>query len=194
MSHVLKLNAGYVPIGVYTWQEAICDWYRGKVEIIETYEDKVLHAGYDRHLNTWKTAMEMPAVVKLITFVTPKKNMKFYQPFTRKNIFIRDDGMCQFCGKKLTMKTLTLDHVIPRAKGGATSWTNIVCACMKCNTVKGSKTLEESGMKLIQKPFAPQFSDDYLSGCIKRLKTLPSIVNNKKWRSYIYWNVELEND
>ncbi|MFA5484914.1 MAG: HNH endonuclease [Candidatus Pacearchaeota archaeon] len=194
MACVLKLNSGYAPIGIYTWQEAICDWYNGKVEIIETYEDKILHAGFDRHLNTWKTVMEMPAVVRLLHFVIPKKNMRFYQPFTRRNIYVRDNGICQFCGKTLTMKTMTLDHVIPKSRGGSTSWTNIVCSCVKCNSKKGNKTPAEANLTLINKPVAPAFSDDYLSGCIKRLKTIPLIMSNEKWRSYIYWNVELENN
>jgi len=195
MAQVLKLNAAYVPIGLCSWQDAMIDWCNGKIEILETYEDKILHAGYDRHLETFKTAMEMPAVVRLTGFIAPKKkHLKFYQPFTRKNIYVRDAGKCQFCGSKLSMKEMTLDHVMPKSRGGHTNWTNIVCACVKCNSKKADRTPTEAGMKLRKKPFAPKVADNYLDGCIKRLKAIPSVVDNKKWREYIYWNVEIQSD
>ena len=83
----------------------------------------------------------------------PKKEVKF----TRHNIFERDHNTCQYCGKVFDRKDLNLDHVIPRDRGGPTTWENIVCSCIKCNTQKANRTPQEAGMHLIRKPKRPKW-------------------------------------
>ena len=189
---VLKLNKAYMPLEIISWKDAISDWLNGKVEIIEEYEDKFIHHGYDRHLDTFKGAMNMPAVVRLLHFVTPNKDIKFFQSFTRRNVYDRDKGKCQYCGTKISLKEMTYDHVFPQSKGGQTCWTNIVCSCLKCNAKKSDMTLQEAGMKLIHKPIAPAIADSYQGGMIAKLKKIKNITNNEKWMNYLYWNVELK--
>ena len=190
---VLKLNAAYMPLEIVSWKDAIIDWMNGKVEILEEYEDKILHHGYDRHLDTFKGAMKMPAVIRLLHFVKPNKSVKFYQSFTRRNVYERDKGKCQYCGCKVSLKEMTYDHVHPQSKGGETTWKNIVCSCFECNKKKGDKSLKEAGMKLINKPYAPKLAEDYHGGMLARLKRMKNITDNEKWLNYLYWNVELKN-
>jgi len=189
---VLKLNKAYMPLEIISWKDAISSWLTGKVEIIEEYEDKLLHYGYDRHLNTFKGAMKMPAVVRLLHFVKPNRDVRFYQSFTRRNVYDRDRGKCQYCGCKITLKEMTYDHVNPQSKGGLTCWGNIVCSCLKCNNNKSNMTLQEANMKLMKKPIAPEIADSYQNGMIAKLKKIKNITNNDKWLTYLYWNVELK--
>jgi 5-methylcytosine-specific restriction endonuclease McrA len=211
MSQCLKLNASYMPIDIISWQEAITLWVSNKAEIISTYEDKLLHTGnrfdkpdfynktfiksiWDEKLESWKTVIEMPAVIRLFDFVSPKKNLKFFENFTRQNIYNRDGGICMYCGQSVTRNKFTFDHVIPKSRGGKTSWTNIVCCCLKCNSRKNNRTPIEAGMKLIKKPFAPIIADDFNTGVLKRLKEISRVWNNEKWLNWIYWNVELKQE
>lgn len=211
IGEVLKLNAAYMPVDIVDWKEAITLWALNKAEIISTYEDKLLHTGnrferpdfgaaeqfmraiWDEKLESWKTVIEMPAVIRLFEFVSPKKQLKFFESFTRQNVYERDGGKCMYCGCEVSRNKFTFDHVIPKSRGGKTKWQNIVCACLKCNSKKDNRTPEEAGMKLIKKPFAPIIANDFNSGVIKKLKKLPIIFNNEKWISYLYWNVELHN-
>lgn len=207
---VLKLNAAYMPVDIVDWKEAITLWASNKAEIISTYEDKLLHTGnrfskpdfgsaerfmrsvWDENLESWHTAMEMPAVIRLFEFVAPKKNIKFFESFTRHNVYERDGGKCMYCREAVSRNKFTFDHVIPKSRGGKTNWQNIVCCCLKCNSKKDNRTPEEAGMKLIRKPYAPVLADDFNSGVIKRLKGISRIWNNQKWADWIYWNVELK--
>ena len=189
---VLKLNAAYMPLEVMSWQDAISDWVNGKVEIIEEYEDKIIHKKYDKYLDSFSDIIKMPAVVRLLHFVKPNKKVKFYQAFTRKNVFDRDKGRCQYCGCKVSLSNFTYDHVHPQSKGGETVWKNIVCSCSDCNSKKGNKSLKEAGMSLRHNPVAPKLADNYHGGMIARLKRMKNITDNDKWVNYLYWNVELK--
>lgn len=191
---VLKLNKAYMPLEIISWKDAITDWLNGKVEIIEEYEDKIIHKKYDKCLDTFSEIIKMPAVVRLLHFVKPNKNIKFFQSFTRKNVYDRDKGKCQYCGRKISLKEMTYDHVHPQSKGGQACWTNIVCCCLECNSKKGDKLLHEVGIKILNKPIAPAIADSYQSGMIAKLKKIKNITNNKKWSTYLYWNVELNKD
>jgi len=173
--HVLKLNKAYMPLGVISWQDAISDWLNGKVEIIEEYEDKIIHKKYDKYLDNFSDVIKMPAVVRLLHFVKPNKDIKFYQSFTRRNVYDRDRGKCQYCGAKISLKEMTYDHVYPQSKGGLTNWTNIVCSCLECNVKKGDKTLQEAGMKLINKPIAPAIADSFQSGILTDDKNIKKL-------------------
>ncbi|MDD3149406.1 MAG: HNH endonuclease [Candidatus Gastranaerophilales bacterium] len=119
---------------------------KGKAETIENYET---------YIND-NTAMPTPSVIKLTQYVAvPYREL----PFSKKNILIRDKYTCQYCGKKSSY--LTLDHVFPKSRGGATSWENIVAACPKCNCKKANKTPKEAGMKLLNEPKKPKGKYNY---------------------------------
>jgi 5-methylcytosine-specific restriction endonuclease McrA len=211
-NNCLALNLSYMPVDIISWETAVTLWHKGKAEVLETYEDKILHTGYqfvkptfgvndsfvrsiyDEKLESWKTAMEMPAVIRLLDFVNPKKQISFFESFTRHNVYERDGGKCMYCGEPISRNKFTFDHVVPKSRGGKTNWQNIVCCCLKCNSKKDNRTPSEAGMKLIQKPFAPIIAEDFNSGILNRMKGISRIINNKKWQSYIYWNVTLEQD
>jgi len=183
---VLKLNAAYMPLELVSFKSAFKLIEKGSAEIVDVYDD--------RFFRTWKQAFNAPCVIRLVKFVAPKKKMKFYKAFTRKNVYKRDKGICQYCGKKISLAKMTYDHVVPKSRGGRLTWTNIVCCCLKCNTRKYNHTLAECGMKLLNKPYAPVVADNFNSGMINRLKGIPKVFNNEKWKQWIYFNVELDQD
>ncbi len=110
--------------------------------------------------------------------------------FNRFNIFRRDGGKCQYCGRAFPKSDLTIDHVTPRALGGTSRWNNVVCSCASCNRRKGGRTPEQAGMKLLTKPVEPQWGP--FAGMYARA------VRYKEWEPFVnfvdasYWNVELE--
>jgi hypothetical protein len=183
---VLKLNAAYMPLEIISFEDAFRLIHKGTAEIVEIYENK--------YFNTFKEAFEAPCVIRLLHFIAPKKDMKFYKPFTRKTVYERDNGTCCYCGKAVSLSKFTYDHVYPKSKGGLTNWNNIVTCCLKCNSKKSDHTLMESGMKLLKKPYAPMIANSFNKGMMMRLKNVPRIMSNKKWREYIYWNIPLEED
>lgn len=127
--------------------------------------------------------IRVPRVIVLLLFDRmPRKEVKF----TRHNIFERDKNTCQYCGKHLDRKDLNLDHIVPRDKGGQTTWENIVCSCIPCNTRKGNRLPYEVGMKLIRKPERPKWRPFVHITFDSQL--------HESWRHFIdlaYWNVEL---
>ncbi|MEN9362457.1 MAG: hypothetical protein RL095_3992 [Verrucomicrobiota bacterium] len=104
---------------------------------------------------------------------------------SRRNLFLRDGGTCQYCGRRLPAKELNIDHVMPRSRGGRNTWENLVLSCLLCNTYKADRTPEEAGMPLRRPPVKPQWSE------IHAAEPLQS------WRSYLdaaYWNSQLDSD
>ena len=140
----LKLDSSFKPIEMITWQDAISLVITGKAYIMEAYE-KFIRSAYQ----VW----EMPAVIVLKRFVS-FHHLKNY-PCTRKNILLRDDYTCQYCGLTFDMAQLTVDHVIPRSRGGDKTWTNLLAACRKCNQRKGDKLPTEINMFPLHKPQPP---------------------------------------
>lgn len=130
----LLLNANYLPLGVISWQKAMKLLFKEKVQIVEEYDDRLINGIF-----------RIPAIVRLCNIVSIKTQMKF----SRDNVFLRDKYMCQYCSSK---KELTLDHVMPRSRGGKTTFENIVTSCMPCNTGKANRTPEEAGLLLKRKP------------------------------------------
>jgi len=140
---VLVLNQDYSPLTVCTVQRAFLLVFLGKADMIEEIKE--------RNLRTITESFPFPSVVKIKKYAhVPYKGVVM----SRHNIFRRDGGKCQYCG---TSKDLTLDHVIPRSKGGKSTWTNLVTACKKCNSVKGDFTLEKAGMSLKKPPIKPSY-------------------------------------
>ena len=139
----LKLDSSYKPIGIISWQDAITLVISGKAYIIEAYE---------KFIRSAKKAWQVPAVIVLKRFVN-YEHVKF--SCSRKNIIIRDDNQCQYCGKLFESSQLTLDHVIPKSRGGTNSWSNLVAACRACNQRKGNLLSAEANMFPLQTPRAP---------------------------------------
>ena len=171
----LVLSQGFEPVKVVSWQRAITLLFLGKVEVIEEY---------DRDIKTTSLLIKIPAVVRLLNaFRRHRKPVKF----SRVNIYGRDDYRCQFCGEKKSVNELTYDHVIPRAQGGKTVWSNIVTACEDCNMKKGCRTPAQAGMKLLKQPMQPTATPTLMLMISK--ESMPDA-----WRDYLYWTSALDED
>src|SRR5579863_2794728 len=173
-SSVLVLNRLYMAVQVMSVRRAFCLLFKDLAEVINI--ENGTYVSYDfqswREVSQWKAAFEepkehedwikavnfsiqVPRVIRLLRYdMFPKNVVKF----NRRNIFLRDENRCQFCGKKFNTHQLSLDHVVPRSRGGQTTWENIVCACLECNVRKGGRTPEEAGMRLYQRPVKPKRS------------------------------------
>lgn len=143
-SHTLVLTPWMSPHKVVPWTVAVCQIFTGKVDVLEEY---------DEILRSPSMEMRVPAVVRLKKPVSAfKKGVKF----SRINVMTRDNFTCQYCGKRLPMKDLNYDHVIPRIQGGKTVWENIVTSCYPCNDKKAGKTPQQAGMHLLKQPVRPK--------------------------------------
>lgn len=140
---VLILNADYRAISICTVPKAFLLVYLNKAEMVaENPKDKI---------RTVNKTYPLPSIIRLNSYVSvPFRNVVM----TRQNIFKRDNNTCVYCGKQ---SDLTLDHVMPKSRGGKTHWENLVTACKRCNSEKGSSTPEEAKMHLRIKPFKPTF-------------------------------------
>lgn len=137
----------------------------------------------DECVGTVSFRIRVPRVILLMVYDRlPKKEVKF----TRHNIFERDKNMCQYCGAVLDRGDLNLDHVIPRDRGGPTTWENIVCSCIPCNTRKANRTPSEAGMRLVQKPKRPKWRP-----FVQVSLGAPVHDTWKHFLDVAYWNVEL---
>ena len=172
----LVLNADYRPLSYYPlslwpWQEAIKAAWLDRVQIV---------AEYDKTVRSPTTEIRIPSVVVLRDFVKPQKRVAF----TRFNLFLRDEFCCQYCGSS---GDLTFDHVVPRARGGVTSWENVVAACSPCNLSKGSRSLRQTGMSLRRPPRQPGAEELKNMG-----RRFPPNHLHASWLDFLYWDAELE--
>ncbi len=172
----LVLNADYRPLSYYplslwTWQEAVKAAYLDRVDIV---------AEYDATICSPSTVIRIPSVIVLKDYVKPQKRVAF----TRFNLFLRDEFACQYCGAR---DNLTFDHVVPRSKGGITSWENVVAACSRCNLRKGAKSLHRSGLSLSRPPRAPDAEQLRNMG-----RRFPPNYLHESWLDFLYWDAELE--
>ena len=161
----------YYPLSLWSWQDAIKAVFLDRVNIV---------AEYDLEVSSPSFAMQLPSVVSLKSYIRPSAS----PAFTRFNVFLRDQFECQYCG---ATGELTFDHVIPRSKGGITSWTNVVAACSPCNLRKGNKMPREAGMFPSQKAFVPTIEDLHRKG-----RKFPPNHLHESWMDYLYWDTELE--
>ena len=144
----LVLSSAYQPMHHVRWQDAISMWFAGRVEIVSVYED--------RFIRTVDEIFNVPSIVRFVGNVIKKFRFNRAVKFSRENVFIRDEGRCQYCSKHLTKQNFTLDHIKPVSQGGKKVWHNIVTCCKPCNQKKGNKTLKQSGMKLLREPSIPK--------------------------------------
>lgn len=142
---VLVLNAGYEPLSLVSVRRAVVLLLREKAELLEATQQMLCAAN---------RAMPVPLVIRLVHYVRlPHRRV----PPTRAAIMLRDAYTCQYCADKPGQAALTVDHVIPRSRGGEHSWTNLATACKRCNQRKGNQTPEEASMQLIRRPFEPSY-------------------------------------
>jgi 5-methylcytosine-specific restriction endonuclease McrA len=175
MEQTLLLNASYEPLKVVHWQKAITLWCQGKVEVI---------AVHDREIRAVSVSFKMPSVIRLLRFVRIKRRFD-YVPFSRANIYARDNHTCQYCNGVFSTADLTFDHVVPVSQGGRKDWENIVTCCVRCNRQKGGRTPAEAAMRLIRTPRRPDSAPAIR--ITVGLRNAP-----ESWRDYLYWNVELD--
>lgn len=162
MSKVLVLNASYEPLNITSWRRAVVLLLKGKAEQLE-------HNGHFIY-----TGFPLPSVIRLRQYVkVPYKEI----PLTRRNILERDHHTCQYCNYK--GEHLTLDHMIPRSRGGGDTWENLVSACVRCNVKKGNRTPKEASMMLLNQPRRP-----YSSLHFELLKHTRGNLNHE-WRKYV---------
>ncbi len=139
---VLVLNATFEPVNVTSARRAIVLILKGTARP-EEFSSRILHSA---QLN-----FVVPSVIRLIEYIHIPFERK---ELSRKNVLLRDGYGCQYCGRKLSSSDLTIDHVMPRARGGRTSWDNVVTCCRRCNARKGDRTPEEAGMRILKHPRA----------------------------------------
>ena len=168
-SSVLVLNRHYMAVRVVTARRAFVLLYREAAEVIDIEEGQFCNhdfeswcelsqmRGEDRqHHEDWVRAVhfdiQVPRIVRLIRF---DRHVSSSLRLNRRNLFARDNHCCQYCGQNLPPSQLSLDHVVPRSKGGPTTWENVVASCVKCNTKKGGRTPVEARMTLRTKPRKP---------------------------------------
>lgn len=154
MERVEILNFAYESVYFADWRDAISDVFSGRAEIIEEYETIRIGTMEGNQLGS----IAMP---KTVRFKSGIPSSKFYAArqrpkFSRSDLFLRDNGVCQYCEKRLCKEVATIDHVVPRSKGGLTTWENCVICCADCNSKKGNKSLSETSMKLIKVPAVPK--------------------------------------
>ena len=172
----LVLNAdfrplSYFPLSLWNWQDAIRASISNRVNII---------AEYDEVVRSPSVEIKIPSVVVLEQYIRPTSA----SAFTRFNLFLRDEFKCQYCGSKGDM---TFDHIVPRSKGGRTTWENVVASCQKCNLRKGKKSIKNAGLSLRQKPIKPD--PEYLRN---QGRKFPPNYLHDSWLDYLYWDAELE--
>jgi CRISPR/Cas system Type II protein with McrA/HNH and RuvC-like nuclease domain len=145
MSVVLVLNCDYTPLNLTTPQRGFVLVHKGKAEIIKS-DDNPIMTGYNSYVR--------PLIIRLLNYITHHtKKLKI----NRHRIYRRDNYQCVYCGSK---RELTLDHVIPKSKGGGNNWENLVTSCSKCNVKKADRTPEEAKMKMSHKPYVPTLIDE----------------------------------
>jgi len=198
---VLVLNRYYIAVHVMSVRRAFCLLFKELAEVITIDDGQYVSFNFaswrevsearalfkepdDDFIRTVQFEIQVPRIIRLLTYERfPRQKVKF----NRKNLFARDGNRCQYCGKKFPTTELSLDHLVPRSRGGRATWDNIVCACLRCNVRKGGRTPREAGMRLIREPVEP--------------KTSPALslkLSHRKYRSWkafldnAYWSVELE--
>jgi len=193
-SKVLVLNRSYLPVHVTSVKRAFALLYQGAARAVDeqyrtfdfaSWSALALEVGHER-VGIVGGVIRVPRVLLLTAYErVPKRHVRF----SRFNIYARDNNTCQYCARRLPRTELNLDHVIPRSRGGMSTWENVVCSCHICNRRKGGQTPEEAKMLLIRKPQRPQwtpFSTEMFS-----------LRRYREWMPFLttvdtaYWNTEL---
>lgn len=184
----LVLNRNWLAVNVKPVSRALCMVWSGNAKIVDptdyaqyTWQDWVRLSPEDETgINCVGFRIRVPEVITLARYSkVPIRSVSF----SRRNLFARDKFKCQYCGRKPDRSDLTIDHIIPRSRGGVSSWENCVLACVSCNLRKANKTPREASMKLLTDPKKPRWSP--------RFHCKVRIPSWEKFVSEMYWNVEL---
>jgi len=193
-ANVLVLNRLYMAVQVISVKRALILLYKGDAEVVLVHQDGYFESfdftqwmgrsiqrmgswePEDDVLRTVRVDVEAPRIIRLLGYDRlPRQRIKF----NRRNLFARDGNRCQYCNKKFAPHELSMDHVVPRSRGGPATWENIVTACLRCNVRKGGRTPQGAGMPLVKQPERPRTSP-----------LLNTKLSNRKYES---WRIFLEN-
>jgi len=188
----LVLNKSWYAISTTTVQRALCLLFTEAAKVIrpETFEVHGFRSWSDLAVppdepcvRTVKLRIRVPEIILLTRYDrVPRRTL----PFTRRNLFRRDNNTCQYCGGRPGTSWLTIDHIIPRSRGGRSTWHNCVLACVPCNRKKANRTPAEAGMRLLTEPVVPQWM---------QTAEIPLGRIPQSWEKFVneqYWNVPLE--
>ena len=171
-SNVLVLNRSYLPVHVTSVRRAFSLIYQGSALAVNTeyetfdFESWMRLPQQGSSIGTPRGRLRVPRVIVLSSYDrVPRRNVRY----SRLSIFTRDRYTCQYCGVKPPRSQLNLDHVIPRALGGRTSWENVVCSCVDCNRRKGGRTPSQARLRLRQRPIKPRWTP-LLSNVVSRVR------------------------
>lgn len=176
----LVLNAdfrplSYFPLSLWPWQEAVKAVVAERVNVVSLYDRVVRSPRWEIHL---------PSVISLKEYIPAARR----PAFTRFNVFLRDRFSCQYCGDGFASHDLTFDHVIPRSRGGRTTWDNVVTACAPCNLRKSNRLPREAAMFPLVRPYQPSTFELQDRG-----RAFPPNYLHEHWRDFLYWDSVLEN-
>ena len=166
VSSVLVLNATYEPLSVVSVRRAVVLLLKEKAELLEATEAR---------LRAEQLSMPIPLVIRMVYYVRIPRNLVL--PLSRRTLLARDQYTCQYCGDTPGRAELTMDHVVPRSRGGSTDWENVVIACRSCNQRKGNRTPREARMSLNRKPHRPRFV---------ALALLSEATHREVWSKYLF--------
>jgi 5-methylcytosine-specific restriction endonuclease McrA len=191
---VLVLNRHFQPIHVTNVKRAFALLYAGSAQAVDrrfrtfdfdSWAELSVEMG-DDVIRTVNRAIRAPRVILLQVYDRiPRAKVRF----SRHNIYMRDDNTCQYCGRKLPRAELNLDHVVPRSRGGRTTWDNVVCCCVDCNIAKGARTLDQARLRLLKTPTRPRWTPTFRAGA--------DSIRYREWLPFLdlpnaaYWNAEL---
>ncbi len=191
---VLILNRSYLPIHVTSVRRAFSLLYQGLARAVnEQYQtfdfrswSDLSVSVHDESVGLVNRIIRVPRVILLVGYDrVPKRHVRF----SRYNIYARDNCTCQYCGIRFPRHELNLDHVIPRSKGGTSTWENVVCSCHECNRRKGGRTPHEAAMGLLRKPYRPKWTPF--------MQETFNLSRYREWLPFLntadvsYWNTEL---
>ena len=166
MGSVLVLNATYEPLSIVSVKRAIVLLLKEKAEMVEATEAR---------LRAEHLSLPEPVVIRLVCYVRIPRRLGL--PLSRRTVLARDQFTCQYCGSQPGRAQLTLDHVIPRSRGGQTHWENVAAACRACNQRKGNRTPQEAGLALRSHPRRPRYV---------ALALLSETQQPAAWLKYVY--------
>lgn len=175
----LVLNAdfrplSYFPLSLWSWHDTVKAVVTNRVNVVMVYDQEIRSPSF---------SLRLPSVISLKEYIAAQR-----QPaFTRFNVFLRDRFACQYCGVALPAHELTFDHLIPRSRGGRTTWQNVVAACAPCNLRKGGRLARAAGMMPKRAPTRPSAHRLQENG-----RQFPPNFLHQSWRDFLYWDVELE--
>lgn len=182
----LILNKAYLPINVIPWDKVMTLWSIDKITVIDTYPEHVIRTGVNS-ITGKQLVMNCPSIVYLHKSTIHQHALVRTIPFSRENIFHRDEGKCIYCKRDLTLSNFTIEHVTPTSKGGLNDWYNCRVSCSSCNQIKGDKTLEELGWENPSEALIPILNKKVPKNLIKELR---GKIPVESWRSYIYWDFD----